>query len=470
MSTAAATKNPFPSPVKAALAERQAAPLCFSAARVLLVAVLIAAPLAFGAVQTWAWVTLDIVAVVLLLLWAIGSIQQGVVQVHWSPLYIPAMLFLLLGIVQFAGHLTLDPVGTRESLIKIGTDTLFLFIAGQLAVSASEKTWEIAAFLVTVYTFALSIFAVLQYFSSHGLIYWTVKVPLATVFGPYVNHNHYAGLMEMLIPLSAGYFLCLPSDKPWRPLIGVAVVVSLVSVLLSGSRGGFISLLAETLILAIFLRLRLWSQVGRRLTLTIALGIIAAALLFFWADRGKISKHLATIANLPKAPDRVLGGRVPVWLDSLQMTRKNLWRGVGLGSFEVVYPQYQSFPTDVRWDHAHNDYLEAAAETGLPGFALILIGLVMFVNLAFPGAEDRIRTTSGRLQFAAALGCCGILVHSFSDFNLHIPANAMWFAVLLAVATHFGRTFPTEKRGDGSTYAPIPEKHLLGATNVGTMS
>jgi len=461
MSTAAATTNPFSSSVKATLAERPAAPFCFSAARVLLMATLIAAPLAFGAVQTWAWVMLDVVAVVLLLLWAIGSIQQGVVQVHWSPLYIPAALFLLLGIVQFAGHLTLDPAGTREALIKVGTDLLFFFVAGQLFVPTSEKTWGSAAFLVTVYTFALSIFAVVQYFSSQGLIYWTVKVPLVTVFGPYVNHNHYAGLMEMLIPLSAGYFLCLPSDKPWRPLIGVAVVVSIVSVLLSGSRGGFISLLAETLILAIFLRLRLWSRVGNRLTLTIALGIIAAALLFFWADPGKISRHLATIANLPEAPDRVLGGRVPVWLDSLQMTRRNLWRGTGLGSFGVVYPQYQSFPTDLSWDHAHNDYLEVAAETGLPGAALTLIALLMFVSLAFTGLEDRIQTISGRLQFAAALGCCGILVHSFSDFNLHIPANAMWFAVLLAVATHTGSAFPRGEKKEVSAHGPIPEKYLL---------
>jgi hypothetical protein len=39
------------------------------------------------------------------------------------------------------------------------------------------------------------------------------------------------------------------------------------------------------------------------------------------------------------------------------------------------------------------------------------------------------------MQFAAALGCCGVLIHSFANFNLHIPANAAWFVVCAAVAT-----------------------------------
>ena len=109
--------------------------------------------------------------------------------------------------------------------------------------------------------------------------------------------------------------------------------------------------------------------------------------------------------------------------------------GVGLGSFETVFPRYQSFPSDAGWDHAHNDYVEALAETGLTGGALVLCALGLFFFLAFRNLRERLRFPTGQMQFAAALGCCGLLIHSFADFNLHIPANAAWFSVCAAIAT-----------------------------------
>ena len=98
-------------------------------------------------------------------------------------------------------------------------------------------------------------------------------------------------------------------------------------------------------------------------------------------------------------------------------------------------PALQSFPTDLRWDHAHNDYAEALAETGLVGAAVILCALGLFFWLAFRNLRERLRHPAGWMQFAAAIGCCGLLVHSLVDFNLHMPANAAWFVVCVAIAT-----------------------------------
>jgi O-antigen ligase len=117
------------------------------------------------------------------------------------------------------------------------------------------------------------------------------------------------------------------------------------------------------------------------------------------------------------------------------MFRDRPLTGVGLGSFETAYPPYRSFPSDFEWDHAHNDYAEALAETGLAGGALMLASLVLFLGVAFRTLGERLRHESGWMQLGAALGCCGLLVHSLVDFNLHIPANAAWFAFCAGLAT-----------------------------------
>jgi O-antigen ligase len=355
-------------------------------------------------------------------------------KISWSPLYLPAVLFLLLGTIQFFAHLTLDPIATRDSLLKLLTDLIFFFLAGQLLAAGSERIQRTFGLTVVFYAFSLALFAVLQFFSSNGLIYWVVK-PAGWTFGPYVNHNHYAGLMEMLIPIAAGYVLSRPRNHPMRPLLGFALVVPIASLLLCGSRGGFISLLAEVVILGAILLWRTPLPGRRRLAAVGGLGMTTAALLFFWMDPGEISKRLLTVANTAHSPDVTLGERRVVALDSLHILRDHLWVGIGLGSFETAYPAYQSFPTDLVYDHAHNDYAEALAETGLVGGLLMVVALVMFFGLAFRKLAQRLRHDAGWIQLGAAIGCCGLLVHSFLDFNLHIPANAAWFAVLASVAT-----------------------------------
>jgi O-antigen ligase len=116
------------------------------------------------------------------------------------------------------------------------------------------------------------------------------------------------------------------------------------------------------------------------------------------------------------------------------MARDHIGSGVGLGAFQIAYTPYQTVVTDLTVDYAHNDYLQFATETGILGWTLLPISIAMFLFLAFRDLRSRLRHQSGWLQLGAAIGVCGILVHSFSDFNLHIPANAAWFAVCAGIA------------------------------------
>ena len=395
---------------------------------------LFAAPLAFGAVQPWAWGALGIPAAILLVLWASGSALGKKIRVHLSLIYLPAAAFLLLAVIQYFGGLTLDHAATKEALGKLITDLILFFLAGQFLAEASEAQWRKVGGAVTLYAFALGVFASLQFFSSHNLIYWVVPSPGYT-FGPYVNHNHYAGLMEMLIPIAAAYLLSRPREDPQRLILGLSLCVPVASVLLSGSRGGFVSLLVEALIFG-WVLWRCHSGAGiRYLEAMLALGITVGALLFFWLAPNKVVSRLAGLADLSRTTEITFRQRAVVAADTLRIFRDHPWVGIGLGSFGTVFPQYRTFPTNLGWAHAHNDYAEALAETGLAGAIPIVFALIFFFKRAFRDLYFRLRDEAGWIQFGTALGCCGLLVHSFADFNLHIPANAAWFATCAALAS-----------------------------------
>ncbi|MEJ2009479.1 MAG: O-antigen ligase family protein [Acidobacteriota bacterium] len=405
----------------------------FSITRWGLVAVLLAAPLPFGAVQTWAWAALLIVALALLLLWAIANAQRGILRIHWTTLYLLAALFFILALVQYNGGFTLDRYATRNSIYSLVTSLIFFLLAGQVFREAPTAAWRKLGLVVTLYAFSVGLFAILQFFSGHNLIYWTVKNP-GWAFGPYVNHNDYAGLMEMLIPIAAAYVLSRPRADPRRLLLALSLCVPVGSLLLSGSRGGFIALLVEALTLGAILWRQHWGEGSGGFEAMLALGITAVALLFFWMAPNQIVNRLSGLANVTHTAEVTYGRRKLVAIDTLHIFRNHLWIGTGLGSFETVFPQYQTFPAKVVWTHAHNDYAEALAETGAVGGILIVLALVLFFRRAFKDLPERLHDGAGWIRLGAALGCCGLLVHSFADFNLHIPANAAWFAVLAGLA------------------------------------
>jgi O-antigen ligase len=405
----------------------------FSIAQFSLIALLMAAPLAFGAVQVWAWAALAVSSIGLLLCWAIGCVRQHAIKISWCPLYLLGGLFILLGLLQLLTDSTQDRIGTREALIKLATDLLLFFLGGQIFTSASKNVWYRSVLGITLYTFALSLFAIIQFFSRPDLIYWTVDPRWGGyIFGPYVNHNHYAGLMEMLIPIVTVFLLSQAKSQPLRWLIGFALAVSFASVVLSGSRGGLVSLLVESVLFGAILLTRLHSAKERQSAILASLALASGMALFLWVAPPDVFARLGTLLH---SPELSYADRKQISFDSLKMFEKYPLLGTGIGSFETVYPQYQSLATDQIVDHAHNDFAEALAEVGLTGGLLILISLVVFFNSFSNSVNRGLQDIRGWIRLGAGVGCCGMLIHSFVDFNLKIPANAAWFALTVAIAT-----------------------------------
>jgi O-antigen ligase len=412
----------------------EADPLAFSIARILLVATLMCAPLAFGAVNSWAWMALGLAACVVLFLWAAGGVQERVLNLIWSPLYIPLAMFFLLGLAQYCSRHTVDRYETRQALVLLATDIAFFFVTVQLFGEVSRGTRRTFGLAVLLFSASLGLFAILQFASGTEQIYWSFDTGRSSFFGPYGNPDHYAGLMEMLIPIGVFYVAEQRRFAAAMALPVLAVTIAVASLLLSSSRGGLLALSAE---IGIVVALGRWhARDGeRRGLVTMGVAILVALLLFFWVDPGSVAKRLGAVASPGNAWTEWSSFRKCVTLDSLRMLRAHPIFGIGLGNFETAYPQYQSFPTDLTVDYAHNDYAEAMAETGLVGTALILSALALFFCLSFRDLGERLRSRGSWIQLGAAVGCCGLLVHSFFDFNLHIPANAAWFAVLAGIAT-----------------------------------
>src|SRR6266403_1499690 len=347
----------------------------FSAARLVLVATLVVVPLDFGADETWGWTSLLLMALVLLVLWTIGTIQEAKPRIVWSPLYIPAVFFLLLGMMQFFTQRTLNPTSTREAVLKLTTD-------------------------VSLFASSLSLFSIVQFLSGDGMIYWAVNSSQGA-FGPYFNRDHYAGLMEMLIPLAAAHVLSRPEGHPIRTMLSFAVLLPVVSLLLAGSRGGLISFLAEVLVFGAIIVQYVPGQARRGVATAAGLGVTVAGALFFWIAPSTITGRLATVANLKHRDEVGVADRLQMSRDALRISRDFPWIGTGMGSFETVYPQYQSEVTGEIIDHAHNDYAEARAEAGLVGGRLILTSLVTFFALAFRNLNERLKHERGWMQLGA---------------------------------------------------------------------
>ncbi len=419
-------------------------PSSFLPARVALVVTLIAAPWAFGATEAWAWMSLGLGACVTLLLWIAGAVHQKVLRLTWSPLYIPLAAFFLLALAQYLTGHTLDKSETREALVLFAVDAVFFFTTVQLLGESGGRTRQRFGFTVLLFAGIMGLFAILQFASGTPRIYWTID-SAGNFFGPYGNPDHFAGLMEMLVPVAVCYIA-----SQWKRhsaaallLLSAAATVAVASLLLTGSRGGLLALFTEIAIAGVIFRRKAkgvtgWSQIS---ILTGA--VLAVIMLFSWIDPGWVAQRLGTIVEVPgKVWVDATEFRKRATLDSLRMLRVHPAFGVGLGNFEVAYPAYQSVPSDLTIEYAHNDYAQAGAETGLAGMALIVTALALFFRVAFRQLSRHLESGHGWIQLGATLGCCGLLVHSCVDFNLHIPANAAWFAVLAGTASTNRRQVP----------------------------
>ncbi len=339
---------------------------------------------------------------------------------------------------------------------------LFAFLANQsLQRNSQVRTLAVA---LSAYGVAVAGFALLQGLSSNSKLDWTRSLRFGGwIYGPYVNHNHYAGLMEMLVPIPLVFCLTRFADSRMRRLAAAAAALMVGTIFFSGSRGGMLAIAVERIFLGIIL---VKMQIGGKAAAGVGFFALVVVVLLGWIGGVELTKRVATIGGETK--QELSGGtRWTIDRDGLRMFAKKPILGWGLGAFPTVYPQFRTFYTDLLVTDAHNDYLQHLIETGLAGFAIMLWFLASLYRNAWKKLQEWPNEIASAVTFACLLGCTGILVHSFVDFNLQIPANAAWFYVLcvLAASTHALESI-RRKRRTRRTEAPNPDPGLAQSADA----
>jgi O-antigen ligase len=212
-------------------------------------------------------------------------------------------------------------------------------------------------------------------------------------------------------------------------LLLLVAAILLLAIVFSFSRMGLISMLVSVGVMAAVVWIgKKRSPIPATLILLLIAGGISAAV---WVGVGPVVEHFEQLSrNEPLAGGE---GRVALWRDALALIRQHPWTGVGLGCFEQAFTRVRSVQLTYVADHAHNDYLEAAAELGIP-CAAILFALFFWLFARTLQAGLRARSSLARSLALGSFGGAGaLLIHSIADFNLRIPANALVFAVVLGL-------------------------------------
>jgi len=295
-----------------------------------------------------------------------------------------------------------------------------------------------------------ALYGLVQYLTGWQQIFaYVKKYYLEEATGTYINRNHFAGFLEMILPfvivLALRWTYLLSKNTSGRAgtfrklvsrteLVSVVfwlflAIVILAALVLSRSRMGIISALVS---LVAILALAGTSTVGPRARAAVAaVSFIGVLGLVVWIGSDPVMSRFETLGQ-----EYNLSGqsRVSIWHDTLGLIRQHPFLGTGLGSFFVAYTSVQTAFLNLLVEHAHCDYLEVATELGLPG-AILVFGSIFWV---LAQSARRYGKLEERFDKAVSLACIGsigaILVHSLADFNLYIPANALLFTMILAMA------------------------------------
>jgi O-antigen ligase len=290
--------------------------------------------------------------------------------------------------------------------------------------------------------------------------------------GTFVNPNHYAGLLVMVLPIALMGLAVEIGDRTHERIRGRGLFGALKRAVASKGLNVMISVAVIVLLLMAIVFSR--SRMGIALAaLGIAVTTITAAPRIGGpAAYGMVGLVLAVVVGLAAAIgllpviDRYAGldvfedGRWTMIMAAIEMAGRYFPVGAGVGTFAGLYPPFQPPELLSLIHRAHNDYVEWVVEGGLLALLAIALAAMMYVARLVMLAREKDKHRVHYLQIGAAIGLLLMALHGLVDFNLRIPANAIIFALLggLLLSRHQAAQLQEhrrDRRGHVAT-APIP--------------
>lgn len=383
-----------------------------------------------GSTSALAWTWIALAGFASLAVLVVGATWHGV-KLPWHPILWPVLAFGALVGAQLLFRWTLYAPATLEGAVQLAACASELYLA--LFAFRDEANLKSAGNVLWLFSGLLGAEALAQFFTAGGYIYWYRDARYATPVGPFIYHNHFAGCMDLLLPISIAVAMRVrrrSRDQPWLARIrrGIFPALALAAVIVSQSRGGLFTLVFEGALAVVVLWPRLRRDArARNKALIAAAALVAFTFLAGWQPL------LQRLTNL-EYHDASAVYRTRVAAACLTIWRDHPWLGTGFGTFPQVYPSYQTFDSGQQWDQAHNEYAQTLAETGLLG---ILAAAAFIAVLAIWGGRVRRRLQGGAAaaQLGSLLGCAGFLFHSAGDFLFHAPALSVLFFCAVGIAT-----------------------------------
>jgi len=425
-------------------------------------------PLAFGTMEPWSYAIMEILTAAAFFSFLIGIIKQKE-ELYCVPGIVPLLVFLSYILFQivplppfiveflspgaFSIHekafalidntdswmtLSVNPGATLAEFFRYGTYVLFYLLTVQIL--KEKQTLQAIVLVIAVFGGLLAFSSILQFYLTKDMALWFRYSPKnSIIMGPYVNHNHYAGLMEMIFPIVLALFLfyrprigktsffrgiaeILSQEKAnIHILIGTSALLIIVSIFVSLSRGAMI---ATSISLLLFFFLLLRRKISRGNSIVIIGIVVVATLAIGWFGWDQIVDRFARLKN---AQGIIYEARLDFWKDSSKIIKDFLLTGSGSGTFIHIYPPYKSLKGSLVLSHAHNDYIELLVEGGIVSFFLAAAFLIVWFSKTYKIFLQRRDAFSIYLYMGSLTAMLAILIHSFTDFNMHIGANGLWF-------------------------------------------
>jgi O-antigen ligase len=390
-------------------------------------ALVVFAVAAHGGVEDWARAVLETGAGLLFLAWAVWIFFHREAQPVPSPLLPPLAAFALVVFGQWFFHATASPYNTRMELLLLLAISIVLFLAVQAFRTLED--WRGFVWFGMGFGFLVSVFGILQHLTFNGKLYWVREMRYGGIpFGPYVNRNHFAGFAELVLPLALVPLVLGKVRRERWAVVGFFAVLPIGALFFSASRGGIVSFAVELGLLALVMIQR--RAMGKQL-LSAGAVLLVALLLVSWLGVGQMLQRFSSMQSL----EMTEGKRASMRHDTARIFLDHPFVGTGLGTLQIVFPPYESLYDGKIVNHTHNDYLEALAETGVAGGLCCAWFLGVLLAESLRRLRQRNNSFAGALQLSGLIACAGFLVHSFVDFNLHIPANALLFFLMAHLAT-----------------------------------
>ncbi len=395
--------------------------------------ILFFAILAFGAVDEWSTFAVEAGASVLFLAWVGKQILSRTLTIKGNALYLPAICFFGLVSAQLIFRTSAYPYVTRYELLQYFSYGILVLIATECL--GQEGAREKFGLILIIFGATYAFYALAQELTSSSKFFWFYTPRFhGSIYGSYVNHDHYAGLIEMLVPFPLVVATGRIVKGGKRVLVGFSAVLMATTIVLSGSRGGMLSFGFEVIAFIAFALYQKRSLTTALSALTLCFSILG---LLVFLGRGNALGRLGELG-----PDM----RFKITKDCLQMFAHRPLAGWGLGTFPTIYPSFRSFYTNLFVNEAHNDYAQLLVETGVLGFGLMIWFVFRLYRHGFPRSRRWEYKWDAAVSLAALLGCTALLLHSLVDFNLHVPANAAVFYTLCALASSRPLSAPSKRR------------------------